>query len=379
MARHTGTDDVRVIDRVDRRPDCTVMAVLANVACIDVHWVFARRNCAFMARRTRSKYLRVIDKIGRYPDDTIVAALAYVGRIDVRDVFACYLRIVVTANAVIGDASVIECRRNPRIRRMTIVTGITARKMRRVFTGCRCTVVAGEAGTDDLRVIDGVRRCKGDGVMAIDAHISGIDMCQVLAGGIGAIVAADAIIRDVGVIKIGRTPRRSRMAIVTGVAAGKMRRVLAGCDHAIVAGEAGADNLRVVYVIHRRPGHVVVAVFAHIAGRYMRRAFAFSTNAIMATETVVCDIGMVKCRGRPSNCRVAIFANIAGLEVRQAFPSGLDTIVAIGAAAGDIRVVEYRRYPQSTCVAVIALVAGNDVARRLARGADTVVTGIAAP
>ena len=145
------------------------MAVLANVACVDVHWVFAGRNCAFMARRTGSEYLRVIDKVGRRPDDTIVAALAYVGCIDVREVFAWHLRIIVTANAVMGDASVIECRRNPRIRRMTIVTGITARKMRRVFTGCRCTVVAGEACTDDLRVIDGVRRCKGDRIMAIDA------------------------------------------------------------------------------------------------------------------------------------------------------------------------------------------------------------------
>ena len=124
-----------------------------------------------------------------------------------REVFASYLRIVVTANAVIGDASVIECRRNPRIRRMTIVTGITARKMRRVFTGCRCAIVAGEACTDDLRVIDGVRRCKGDSVMAIDAQISGVDMCQVLAGGIVAIVAADAIIRDIGVIEVGRRPR----------------------------------------------------------------------------------------------------------------------------------------------------------------------------
>lgn len=169
------------------------------------------------------------------------------------------------------------------------------------------------------------------------------------------------------------------MAVVTSITARDVGCMLPRCRRAVMTGEAGADNLRVVYGIHRVPGHIVVAVFAHIAGCYMRRAFAFSSNAIVATETVVCDIGMVKCRGRPCNRRVAVFATIAGLEVRQAFPRGLDTIVAIGAAAGDIRVVEYRRYPQSTCMAVIALVAGDDVARRLARGADTVVTGIAAP
>ena len=207
VAGHAGTNYMRMIDRVGRRPERVVVAVLANVACIDMRWVLARRNAAVVARRTRAEYLRVVDKIGRRPDDAIVAALAYVSRIDVREVFAGNLRVVVTANAVVGDASVIECRRNPRIRGMTVVTGITARKMRRVFTGCRCAIVAGEACTDDLRVIDGVRRCKGDSVMAIDAQISGVDMCQVLAGGIVAIVAADAIIRDIGVIEVGRRPR----------------------------------------------------------------------------------------------------------------------------------------------------------------------------
>lgn len=169
------------------------------------------------------------------------------------------------------------------------------------------------------------------------------------------------------------------MAVVTSIAARDVSCMLARCRCPIMAGEAGADNLRVIYGIHRGPAHVVVAVFTYIAGRHMRRAFAFSTNAIMATETVVCDIGVVKCCGRPCNRCVAILANIAGLKVRQGFPGGLDTIVAIGAAACDIRMVEYRRYPQRTCVAVIALVAGNDVARRLARGTETVVTGIAAP
>ena len=134
-----------------------------------MRWVFACRDCAVVAGRTRSEYLRVVDKIGRRPDDTVMAVLAYIGRTDVREVFACNLRIVVTANAVIGDAGVIERRRNPGVRRMTIIAGITARKMCRVFTGGCCAVVAGETRTDDLRVIDGVRRCKGDRIMAIDA------------------------------------------------------------------------------------------------------------------------------------------------------------------------------------------------------------------
>ena len=142
MAGHAGPDNMRVIHCVGWRPELVVVAVLANVACIDMRWVFACRNCAVVARRTGSEYLRVIDKIDRCPDDTVMAALAYVGRIDVREVFACNLRIVMTANAVVSNTSVIERRRNPCVRRMTIVAGITACKMRRVFAGGRCAVVA---------------------------------------------------------------------------------------------------------------------------------------------------------------------------------------------------------------------------------------------
>ena len=195
----------------------------------------------------------MVDKIGWRPDDTIVAALACVGRIDVRQAFACNLRIVVTANAVVGDASVIERRRNPRVRRMTIIAGITARKMRRVFTGGCCAVVAGEAGADDLRVIHGVGRVPDDIVVAILADIGGVDMCQALAGGIGAVMTIDAVACDIGMIEVGRNPRRGRMAIVAGVAAGDVSCMLARCRRPIMAGEAGADDLRMVHGIGRRP------------------------------------------------------------------------------------------------------------------------------
>ena len=84
------------------------------------------------------------------------------------------------------------------------------------------------------------------------------------------------------------------MAIVTSIAARDVSGMLARCRRPVMTGEAGADHLRVVYGIHRSPAHVVVAVFAHIAGRHMRRALAFSTNPVMATETVVCDTGMIK-------------------------------------------------------------------------------------
>ena len=87
------------------------------------------------------------------------------------------------------------------------------------------------------------------------------------------------------------------MAIVTSIAARDVSGMLARCRRPVMTGEAGADHLRVVYGIHRSPAHVVVAVFAHTAGRHVRRALAFSTNPVMATETVVRDTGMIKCCG----------------------------------------------------------------------------------
>ena len=115
VARHAGADDMRVIHCIGRCPKDVVVTVLANIACINMRWVFARRNRAVVTRRTRAEYLCVVDNIGRRPDDTVMAALAYVGCIEMRRVFACDLRIVVTADAVVGDASVIKCRRNPRV------------------------------------------------------------------------------------------------------------------------------------------------------------------------------------------------------------------------------------------------------------------------
>ena len=110
--------------------------------------------------------------------------------------------------------------------------------------------------------------------MAVDAQISRTDVRQVLADGIGAIVATDALTRDVGVVEVGRSPRRSRMAIVAGVAARKMRRVLAGCNNAIVAGEAGPDDLRMVHCIGRHPGNAAVAIFANVTRIDVRRVLA---------------------------------------------------------------------------------------------------------
>ena len=122
--------------------------------------------------------------------------------------------------------------------------------------------MAGETGANDLRVIDHVGRHKRHVVVAVLADIGGIDMRRMLARRIGAVMAADAVGGDVGVIEVGRDPRVGRVAVVAVVAARNVGRVLARGGGAVMAGEAGANDLRVIDQVGRYKRHVVVAVLA---------------------------------------------------------------------------------------------------------------------
>jgi len=82
--------------------------------------------------------------------------------------------------------------------------------------------------------------------MAVGADIGRIDMGRVLARSIGAVVATDAIARDVRVIEVRRYPRDRRVAVVTIFTARDMSRVFAGRRQPIVARIAAPENLRVI-------------------------------------------------------------------------------------------------------------------------------------
>ena len=64
---------------------------------------------------------------------------------------------MLAAEAVSGDVCVIEVGEHPPSRGVTVVTGVSAGDMRRVFTHCDRTVVTARAGANDLGVINGIR------------------------------------------------------------------------------------------------------------------------------------------------------------------------------------------------------------------------------
>lgn len=170
---------------------------------------------------------------------------------------------VMTAAAVADDANVIKVRRYPACRRMAVVTGVAAGHMSWGLAGRDAAVVTRAAGTDDLCMINADNRSEGDDAVTVFADVSRLHVRAVLAGRVGAIMAARTIARNIDVIKVGRDPGVCRMAIVTGFATRDVRRRFARRDIAVVAGLTTADDLGVINHCRRRPEVYAMAVFAY--------------------------------------------------------------------------------------------------------------------
>ena len=99
----------------------------------------------------------MIDPVCWREDNVVVARLAKIGGLHMRRILPDCGRAIVAAEAVSGDVCVIEVGGHPPGRGVTIVTGVSAGDMRRVFTHCDRTVVTARAGANDLGVINGIR------------------------------------------------------------------------------------------------------------------------------------------------------------------------------------------------------------------------------
>ena len=84
-----------------------------------------------------------------------MAVLANIGRTDMVEGLARRIRAVVTAGAAIDDTHMVELCRSPCDRRVTVIAGITALYVGRVFPRCRDAIVARIARPLNLRVING--------------------------------------------------------------------------------------------------------------------------------------------------------------------------------------------------------------------------------
>lgn len=85
---------------------------------------------------------------------------------------------------------------------MAVVAGVAARNVGWMFASGNNTIVAGSAGTDDLRVVNGENGRKEVGCVAVLTNIAGLNVVQVLANCIGPVVAACATAGNADVVEI---------------------------------------------------------------------------------------------------------------------------------------------------------------------------------
>ncbi len=119
---------------------------------------------------------------------------------------------------------------------MTGTAFLLSVEMSRRFACGSHPVVARSARPKDLVVIDPYNRRPGHRAVAILADIRRLGMVWRFAGSIGTVVATNTVTRNVHMIEVGWNPADSRVAVVAVVAAGYVRRVLAGSDCAVVTG-----------------------------------------------------------------------------------------------------------------------------------------------
>ena len=191
---------------VGRQPRDRAMTHATVLRGIEVARVLSGRRSAIVAGRTGAENLVVIHRCNRRPNRCAVAILADVSCLDVRRSLTDGIRAVVATNTVIHDVDVVEVGGQPRDCRVAVIAVNATRDMRWVFAGCYCAVMTGAAGANDLGVVDEVGRYPDVRGMAVFAHIGRLDVRQVLARSVGAVMAAGTVARNIYVVEICRQP-----------------------------------------------------------------------------------------------------------------------------------------------------------------------------
>ena len=127
---------------------------------------------------------------------------------------------------------------------------------------------------------------------------------------------------------------QKRIGVVAAIAfhcGNKVPGILADRSRAVVAGRTGAEYLGVIYVKRGRPDSWCMTVFAGVCRKCVLRILACCYRAVVTTETIAIDIGVVKIRGQPRDCSMAIVAIVAARNVCR-MPAGCRDAVVTGSA-----------------------------------------------
>lgn len=129
---------------------------------------------------------------------------------------------------------------------MTIITGIVAGNVRRMLANGGDTIVAGVTSANYLCVIDDGRWYPYRWAMAILTDISRLNVRRVFTSRLSAVMTADAVAKDVYVIKIRGCPGGRDVTVIAGITTGNMGRILAGRRNTVVATNTIANYAEVI-------------------------------------------------------------------------------------------------------------------------------------
>lgn len=181
------------------------------------------------------------------------------------------------------------------------------------------------------------------------------------------------------VAELVRNKRIGVMAAVTLLTRTEVTVVLTNRDHVVVTGRTGAEYLGVIDIECRRPDRRRMTVLTHVRCKSVLRILARCDCAIVATETIAGDVGMVIICGQPGDGRMAVIAVVTARDVGWVLAGCGHAVVTGAATAKYLRVIDSdRRHPNSRVVAVLANVRCQNVSRILARRCNAVVTVAAA-
>lgn len=110
---------------------------------------------------------------------------------------------------------------------------------------------------------------------------------------------------NTGMIKHSGYPCLRCVAIITRVATWNMLRIFPFSESAIMAADAAANHLSVIYSHCGIPEIYRVTVLAYISRYHVVGIFTRCINAVMTTDAALGDIAMVKLNRRPDNIVVA--------------------------------------------------------------------------
>ncbi len=278
--------------------------------------VLAGCRDAIMTGAATAQNLRMVDRVCGRERIGVMAVFADIGGLNVRRAFTGRLGTVVATDAVSGDVGVVEGRGHPAGCRVTVVAVVAAVYVSRMLAACCDAVMTGVAGAYDLGVINRKDGRKHICAVAVLADIGGLNVRRAFTRGFDAIMAVDAIARDIDVIEIRRQPASCRMTIVAGVTTGNVVWILAHGRKPIVTRTTCSRYLRVIDRVCRRESIGVVAVLADVGGRYVGWVLARGVGAIVATGTSCRDIDVIEICRHPACCRMTIVTGIAGVQVR---------------------------------------------------------------